>query len=764
MIIMMAMMMFWWIIYKVLFPMETRVFFCFFKKLFFFYISPRVFVFDMTVNNKNMKIILTSSCAFAIGAFTVTLTGGSALDQMACVFGVSAVRLETFSTTLLTSTFDAHHTHIHSLDHTHTHKAYALGFYAGNYRKQQQEEVVQDQQKDFSTSHKSTKSKNNSLHLLLLLSTTIVTGVLSYYNSLPGVWIYDDWEAIVFNQDVTGVARITQETTSLPQRVWNGIFSSVEIYNNDFWGQPLKSHRSHKSWRPFTILTYRLQAAMILDTEKLTFDPEDATWFRFVNIMLHAVCSGILAFYLSKSLRVPSMIALFSSVFFALHPVHTEVINCGVGRAEILSGIFFLSCLVVHAYFSRQHGMELLRSGTTKTQKSLRRASEILAIFFGFLAMLSKETGITCLGVCAVQDFFLTFEMWQTCEEEETEKGGEKKGDDQNKIVEKRKSYLTAFLNTPSDALRSSSSYNHVLGRLWRRILVMFFSVIVLLMIRLHVMGWTTPGGVSAFSQFDNPLAHTEDQTSRILTGWYLASRHISLLFWPFQPLCHDWSLDSVPLVKTFSDSRNVASAFLLLFLIEKISYAFGLVIFSSHSFVKQLGGTLRTVIPIATASLLVPFIPASNLLFWVGFVIAERVMYLPSIGSCVLVGVLVYIIHRQAKRKVGKLGSILVAMFALCILGFTLRHTILRNNAWRNSEDLYKEDMEVNPLNAKIPYGLGRVYMNRNRFEDAEKAFVRSLHIEPKFGVALAWLGRVYVCFSLSLSLSLSLNRSIER
>lgn len=86
--------------------------------------------------------------------------------------------------------------------------------------------------------------------------------------------------------------------------------------------------------------------------------------------------------------------------------------------------------------------------------------------------------------------------------------------------------------------------------------------------------------------------------------------------------------------------------------------------------------------------------------------------------------------------------------MCGLIFLIASLRHTILRNNAWRDSETLYKEDMEVNPLNAKIPYGLARVYINRDRDEDAEKALIRLLHIEPRFGVALAWLGRVYVRF----------------
>ena len=35
---------------------------------------------------------------------------------------------------------------------------------------------------------------------------------------------------------------------------------------------------------------------------------------------------------------------------------------------------------------------------------------------------------------------------------------------------------------------------------------------------------------------------------------------------------------------------------------------------------------------------LTLPFLPASNLFFPVGFVVAERVLYLPSMGSCLLV------------------------------------------------------------------------------------------------------------------------------
>lgn len=39
-----------------------------------------------------------------------------------------------------------------------------------------------------------------------------------------------------------------------------------------------------------------------------------------------------------------------------------------------------------------------------------------------------------------------------------------------------------------------------------------------------------------------------------------------------------------------------------------------------------------------ALSLIVLPFIPASNLFFPVGFVVAERVLYVPSMGFCVLV------------------------------------------------------------------------------------------------------------------------------
>lgn len=52
---------------------------------------------------------------------------------------------------------------------------------------------------------------------------------------------------------------------------------------------------------------------------------------------------------------------------------------------------------------------------------------------------------------------------------------------------------------------------------------------------------------------------------------------------------------------------------------------------------------------------MVIPFLPASNLFFTVGFVVAERVLYIPSIGFCLLIvcGVEVLILSFPLNKNV---------------------------------------------------------------------------------------------------------------
>jgi hypothetical protein len=67
-----------------------------------------------------------------------------------------------------------------------------------------------------------------------------ILAFLVYANSLFGDFVHDDIPAIVNNPDVNG---------DNPE--------IIELFSNDFWGEPMASLRSHKSYRPLTILIFR---------------------------------------------------------------------------------------------------------------------------------------------------------------------------------------------------------------------------------------------------------------------------------------------------------------------------------------------------------------------------------------------------------------------------------------------------------------------------------------------------------------------------
>ena len=60
----------------------------------------------------------------------------------------------------------------------------------------------------------------------------------------------------------------------------------------------------------------------------------------------------------------------------------------------------------------------------------------------------------------------------------------------------------------------------------------------------------------------------------------------------------------------------------------------------------------------LALSVLVLPFLPASNLLFPVGFVVAERVLYIPSMGFCLLVAMGMARISGVAENERHELNS----------------------------------------------------------------------------------------------------------
>lgn len=118
------------------------------------------------------------------------------------------------------------------------------------------------------------------------------------------------------------------------------------------------------------------------------------------------------------------------------------------------------------------------------------------------------------------------------------------------------------------------------------------------------------------------------------------------------------------------------------------------------------------------------PFIPASNLFFPVGFVVAERVLYMPSMGFCMLVA---YGFQALAQAKRKKL-----AYLFLCLL--LVSHgskTYIRNWDWENEYSIFMSGLKVNQRNAKLFNNVGHALESQGNFEEALKFFKTAVNVQ---------------------------------
>ena len=92
-----------------------------------------------------------------------------------------------------------------------------------------------------------------------------------------------------------------------------------------------------------------------------------------------------------------------------------------------------------------------------------------------------------------------------------------------------------------------------------------------------------------------------------------------------------------------------------------------------------------------------ISFLPATNLLTYVGFVVAERVLYLPSVGYCMIVGAGMerLMVSKRLKKMVTVMSLLLLCAFAA--------KTLKRNEDWRSEENLYMSGITVNPAKGTV-------------------------------------------------------------
>ena len=170
-------------------------------------------------------------------------------------------------------------------------------------------EIMSPRRKTEKEKNEGRKRKQSILFVGVHMFCLLVYLVPLFTHSYPYSPVLDEAHIVSSdNKDVSGEA------------VW------YEALYNDYWGRPMTSPSSHKSWRPLTIWSFRYVGAKEL-------------WVhRVFNVITHAACAEVVSTLLTNPADVFTRILI--KLLFALHPTHVEVTANAANRPHLLACLF----------------------------------------------------------------------------------------------------------------------------------------------------------------------------------------------------------------------------------------------------------------------------------------------------------------------------------------------------------------------------------------------------------------------------------------
>jgi tetratricopeptide (TPR) repeat protein len=167
--------------------------------------------------------------------------------------------------------------------------------------------------------------------------------------------------------------------------------------------------------------------------------------------------------------------------------------------------------------------------------------------------------------------------------------------------------------------------------------------------------------------------------------------------------------LTAVPVVRSVLDWRFLATA-----------AAFGLL---AWGFTKP--AVRRSTLPLGVLWYAITLFLTSNLLVLVGTIFAERLLYLPSVAFCLLVGAALVWVGRRQRAGAVAVTVALVAAFAVQ----TLRYA----NAWRADIPLFRWAVASVPRSAKAHHKLGEELLRAGYLGEGVREVRLALAIAPE-------------------------------
>jgi len=172
----------------------------------------------------------------------------------------------------------------------------------------------------------------------------------------------------------------------------------------------------------------------------------------------------------------------------------------------------------------------------------------------------------------------------------------------------------------------------------------------------------------------DNPIVGAGWWTGRFTAVRTIAD-YLLLTIWPAK-LSSDYSFNQIPLARGSVADWLACGVVLAIAAAVVLNYSANRLLFFLAGFA------------------FLNFLPASNLLFPIGTIMAGRLFYLPSLG---VLGCLVFLIYKIAPD-----ARVTAAFLCVAGLGFALR-TSARNRDWQNKLTIATADVRVSPNSFKL-------------------------------------------------------------
>jgi tetratricopeptide (TPR) repeat protein len=254
----------------------------------------------------------------------------------------------------------------------------------------------------------------------------------------------------------------------------------------------------------------------------------------------------------------------------------------------------------------------------------------------------------------------------------------------------------------------------------WRYHLAGAATLLVVLGLRFAVLGGLNPGGI--IHEVDNPIAGAPFLQGR-LTAVEIIGRYAWLLVAPLR-LAIDYSFDTIPLVQGLLEPGVLVGLLLM------GAWAVGL-------------ATSRRRAPVIAFSLSwmgLTLLPVANLLLPIGTILAERLLYLPSVGFCLLVAAAFQRLESAAtasggSRATTRVGTLRVVA-AIVLMALAARSTV-RLRDWRDDYSIFKAALAVHPRSVRSLFNYASACETRGEDREARRAYEKAIAIFPQFAPA---------------------------